>query len=128
MAGESRHLQTCWRDGAFGINGAQRCQQAACLADAEGRRRSHPREFLRLAAAPRCYGKHSLCKVGFKDFGTAVFFHARFGARAPETVANARGYAAGAAGALTGHVPADAHGLQPAQAVLRVENRLAAQS
>ena len=126
MAGESRHLPTCGRDRAFGIDGSQSLQQAARLAQAEGRRRSHPRESLRLAAAPCCYGKHGLCKVGFKDFRLAVLLHSGFGARAPETVANARGHAAGSAGSLPGHVPADAHGLQPAQAILRVEHRLAA--
>ena len=128
MAGERGHTATAGRDCAHCVDRAECLQQIACLAETECRRRSKPRQRLGFTSTPGGDGEQHLRQVRFQYLRPAVFLHPGFSSGTPQAVASAWGYAAGTAGALPGHVPADAHGLQPAQAALRVEDKLAAQS
>ena len=128
MAGKGGHRAAGFRDLPVFRQGAQHLQQPARRGKRRGGRRGQPRQFFRRSGAPGRDIQQDGGKVGFQDFRCPVFRHPRLGCSGPEPVADSRRDTAGASGALGGHIPADAHGLQAAQAVASVVFQFAAQA
>ena len=128
MAGQRGEGLTVRGDASGFVQGAQKFQQLPGLGHVRGRRRGQPRERRQLALAPRRSVQCRPCEIRFEDLRDTRRGQAGLRGRAPEPVAYAWRHPPRPAAALVGHVSADAHRLQAAQGVLRVEDQPSAEA
>ena len=121
MAGHRRQGAPVRGDAPRLVQRAEQFQQMTGLRKVGRGRRCEPGEPLRVAFAPGGGVQYGARQVGLEYLRHPRGRHPGLRGAAPEPVAHARRHASRPAAALVGHILADAHRLQAAEGVLRVE-------